>query len=97
MGRRRSRDTHVDFARARLTQHRNYFAQRSATHQRVLNEHDALTAQQVNDWIELYLYTEMTYRLARLNESAANIMASHQPHLERQPRLLSVAECGGVA
>src|SRR5579885_1158047 len=41
---RRRRDSHVDFARARLPQHRDNLAKRGAAPQRVLDKNDALVA-----------------------------------------------------
>src|SRR5208282_2556953 len=59
VGGRRSRDSHMNLARARLPEHRNDFPQRSSAHQRIFDEHDALAPQKLGDRIELELDPEV--------------------------------------
>src|SRR5229473_2239933 len=97
IGRRRRCDPHVHLARARLAEHRNHLAERRSAHERILDQDDALALQQLDDRVVLYLDSEMANRLARLDKGAADIVAAHQRHLERQLRLLGKAQRRRVA
>ena len=84
----------MHFLRPELLEHAHDFLRRRAAHNRVVDQDDALSGDEVPHRIELHLHAEIADGLLRLDEGPADVVIAHQSELERNPRLLRVADRG---
>ena len=92
---RRRADAHVHLGRAGLAQHPDERALGVAAHDRVVDDHQALAADDVAQRVELEPDAELAQRLRRLDERAADVGVLGQALAERDAGLRGVADGGG--
>jgi hypothetical protein len=90
--RRRAADADVNLGGASGTHHLDDLAAGRAAHNRVVDEHHALTLEQAAHRVQFHLHTEVADRLCRLDEGAADVVVADEPHSHRHARLLGVAD-----
>ena len=83
--------------RAGAADHLHDLAARRAAHDRVVDHDHPLAAEHAAQRVQLQLHAEVADRLLRLDEGAADVVGADEPHRERDPALLGVADRGGDA
>src|SRR5690606_10884607 len=71
-------------------------ARRRAPDERIVDDHDTLSGEDLADGAVLQPDLEVAPRLGRLDEGAPDVVVADEPQLEGNPRLLGEAERGGV-
>ena len=93
----RRADAEVDLRGARRADHLHDLAARRAAHDRVVHHHDPLAGEHAAQRVQLELHAEVPDRLLRLDERAADVVGADEPHRERDPGALGVADRRGDA
>ena len=94
---RRRRDPHVDLARARVAEHLDDLARRVAAHDRVVDDDEALAADDLGQRVELHPQAVTAKLLARLDEGPPDVAVLDQAVVLRQPAGAREAARGRVA
>src|SRR5213078_648609 len=84
-------DAHVHFLRAVLLEHADDLFRRRAAHDRVVDQHHALSRHELAYRIELHLHAEVADGLFRLDERPADIVVTYEAELEGDARFQRVA------
>ena len=89
---RRTTDPHVYLPGSGLTQRPDLAPGGRAANDGVVHDHDALTPDNLVDHRQLELDFQLSGRLVRRDERSADVMASHQSHIERYSTVLGVSQ-----
>src|SRR5947208_16191189 len=97
MNDRRRSQPEVDLARAGVAHHADDLLRGGSSHQRVVDQDDALAFDRGAIGRMLHAHAEFAHALRRLNEGAADLMVSNDAEFERHAGMLTVADRGGHA
>ena len=98
MHRWRAGDPHVDFGRTGFAHHLDDFHAGGTAHDRIVDQHDFLAADQRAVGIMLQLDAEMADAVGRLDKCPADIVGTDDAQFERDSRLFGKSErCGCAA
>src|SRR5699024_4494516 len=89
---RRTGDAYVHLGRSRLAQHGDESALGVATHDRVVDDDESLAGDHRGERVQLEPDTELSDRLARLDERTTDVGVLHQTVPERDGALLGVPD-----
>src|SRR5580704_1688614 len=91
----RAADAYMDFARAGFADHADNLAAGGAADDGIVDENHALAFDKAADRIEFQFHAKISDGLRGLDERAADVMITDQPHAKRNFRFERIADGGG--